>query len=48
MAFGLKLRKVPKDEIEEKVYNAAEILGLVPYLRESQRLYQVDKDKELL
>ena len=33
MAFGLKLRKVPKDEIEEKVYNAAEILGLVPYLR---------------
>ncbi|HPX71688.1 MAG TPA: sn-glycerol-3-phosphate ABC transporter ATP-binding protein UgpC [Acholeplasmataceae bacterium] len=33
MAFGLKLRKVPKDIIEEKVYNAAEILGLVPYLR---------------
>ena len=33
MAFGLKLRKVPKDEIEEKVQNAAEILGLVPYLR---------------
>ena len=33
MAFGLKLRKVPKEEIEEKVHNAAEILGLVPYLR---------------
>ncbi len=33
MAFGLKLRKVPKDIIEEKVQNAAEVLGLVPYLR---------------
>jgi len=33
MAFGLRLRKVPKEEIEEKVNNAAEILGLTPYLR---------------
>jgi multiple sugar transport system ATP-binding protein len=33
MAFGLKLRKVPKHEIEEKVNNAAQILGLTPYLR---------------
>jgi multiple sugar transport system ATP-binding protein len=32
MAFGLKLRKVPKNEIQEKVREAAEILGLVPYL----------------
>jgi multiple sugar transport system ATP-binding protein len=32
MAFGLKLRKEPKDMIDEKVKNAAEILGLVPYL----------------
>lgn len=32
MAFGLKLRKLPKDLIHEKVTNAAEILGLVPYL----------------
>ena len=28
MAFGLKLRKLPKDEIDKKVRNAASILGL--------------------
>lgn len=28
MAFGLKLKKVPKDEIEKKVKEAAEILGI--------------------
>ncbi|MDP6124641.1 MAG: sn-glycerol-3-phosphate ABC transporter ATP-binding protein UgpC [Candidatus Latescibacteria bacterium] len=28
MAFGLKLRKFPKDEIEERVRGAAEILGI--------------------
>lgn len=33
MAFGLKLRKMPKDVIKEKVAGAAEILGLVPYLK---------------
>lgn len=33
MAFGLKLRKMPKDVINEKVNNAAEILGLIPYLK---------------
>ena len=32
MSFGLKLRKVPKDEIERKVKAAADILGLNPYL----------------
>ncbi len=32
MAFGLKLRKMPKDVINEKVQHAAEILGLTPYL----------------
>ncbi len=32
MAFGLKLRKMPKMEIEKRVKNAADILGLVPYL----------------
>lgn len=32
MAFGLKLRKFPKDEIERRVQNAAEILGLTAYL----------------
>lgn len=33
MAFGLKLRKMPKLEIDEKVQDAAEILGLTQYLR---------------
>ncbi len=32
MAFGLKLRKTPKVEIERRVQNAAEILGLTSYL----------------
>ncbi len=32
MAFGLKLRKVPKDQIDEKVRAAAEKLGLSIYL----------------
>ncbi|MCK5762370.1 MAG: ATP-binding cassette domain-containing protein, partial [Candidatus Izimaplasma sp.] len=32
MAFGLKLRKLPKDEIQRRVQNAAEVFGLVPYL----------------
>ncbi len=32
MAFGLKLRKVPKTVIDEKVKAAAEILGITDYL----------------
>lgn len=32
MAFGLKLRKFPKDEIESRVKEAARILGLEQYL----------------
>ncbi|MFK5883620.1 MAG: sn-glycerol-3-phosphate ABC transporter ATP-binding protein UgpC [Candidatus Izemoplasma sp.] len=32
MAFGLKLRKMPKVEIEKRVQNAANILGLTAYL----------------
>jgi ABC-type nitrate/sulfonate/bicarbonate transport system ATPase subunit len=32
MAFGLKLRKLPKEEIERRVRRAAEILGLVEFL----------------
>ena len=28
MAFGLKLRKYPKDEIEARVQEAADILGI--------------------
>jgi len=33
MAFGLKLRKMPKTEIEKKVNEAAAILGLLPFLK---------------
>ena len=32
MAFGLKLRKMPKTEIAKRVNNAADILGLTSYL----------------
>lgn len=32
IAFGLKLRKVPKEEIERRVQNAASILGVEPLL----------------
>lgn len=32
MAFGLKIKKVPKEEIDVKVKEAAEILGLETYL----------------
>lgn len=32
MAFGLKLRKMPKDEIDRKVHEAAAILGIEEYL----------------
>ncbi len=33
MAFGLKLRKIPKDEIRERVMRAASILGLEELLK---------------
>src|SRR4051795_2333278 len=33
MAFGLKLRKFPKEEIERRVNEAAKILGLEAYLK---------------
>ena len=32
MAFGLKLRKVPKYEIEKRLKAASDTLGLLPYL----------------
>jgi multiple sugar transport system ATP-binding protein len=37
MAFGLKLRKYPKEQIEERVQNAAEILGITPLLERKPR-----------
>lgn len=33
MAFGLKLRKVPREEIDRRVKEAADILGIGPYLK---------------
>jgi multiple sugar transport system ATP-binding protein len=32
LAFGLRMRKTPKEEIQRRVRNAASILGLEPYL----------------
>ena len=46
MAFGLKLRKVPKDEIDKKVREAARILDLEKLL--DRRLFPVDRDSVLL
>ncbi|UCB48062.1 MAG: sn-glycerol-3-phosphate ABC transporter ATP-binding protein UgpC [Deltaproteobacteria bacterium] len=37
MAFGLKMRKVPKEEMEEKVKKAAEILGIEDLLSRKPR-----------
>jgi multiple sugar transport system ATP-binding protein len=37
MAFGLKLRKVPRDEIDRRVQDAARILGLEDFLRRRPR-----------
>jgi multiple sugar transport system ATP-binding protein len=37
IAFGLKVKKVPKAEIERRVKEAAEILGLDPFLKRKPR-----------
>ncbi len=37
MAYGLKIKKIPKDEIEERVQRAAKILELEDYLERSPR-----------
>lgn len=37
MAFGLKLRKLPKDEIQKRVNNAAKILGIEQLLKRRPR-----------
>src|ERR1700759_2468915 len=36
MAFGLQLRKTPKQEIQRRVNEAAKMLGLEPYLKRKQ------------
>ena len=37
IAFGLKLKKLPKDEIDKRVKDAAEILGLENFLKRKPR-----------
>jgi multiple sugar transport system ATP-binding protein len=37
IAFGLKIKKIPKDEIDRRVQKAAAILGLDPYLHRKPR-----------
>jgi len=37
IAFGLKVKKVPKDEIDRRVKEAAKVLGLDPYLKRKPR-----------
>ena len=48
MAFGLKLRKVPKDEIDKKFARLQESLTLRNCLTVSRRLFPVDRDSVLL
>src|ERR671926_1515601 len=37
IAFGLKIKKVPKDEIDRRVRNAAHLLGLEDFLKRKPR-----------
>ena len=37
IAFGLKIKKVPKEEIDKRVQNAARVLDLEPYLKRKPR-----------
>jgi multiple sugar transport system ATP-binding protein len=37
IAFGLKIKKIPKEEIERRVQDAARILDLEPYLKRKPR-----------
>jgi len=37
IAFGLRIKKLPKDEIEKRVQNAARILGLEAFLKRKPR-----------
>ena len=42
IAFGLQMRKVPKDEIDRRVREAAEILGITDYLKKKYiELYEL-------
>ena len=42
LAFGLKLRKTPKAELKQRVFDAAKILGLLPLLSGGRRSSRAD------
>ena len=44
MAFGLKIRKLPKEEIDKKVHEAAKILDLEHLLDRKPRHFPEDRD----
>src|SRR5437773_12317505 len=37
IAFGLRVKKMPKQEIDRRVSNAAQVLGLEPFLKRKPR-----------
>ena len=43
MAFGLKLRKTPKEEIKRRVEEAARILGIEQYLERKPKAFLLDE-----
>ena len=47
MAFGLQLRKTPKDEIDKRVKEAARILEITDYLDRKPKACLVGKDSVL-
>ena len=48
MAFSLKLRKLPKDEIDQKVKDAAKTLEIDELLERKPKALSAVRDKELL
>lgn len=48
ISFGLKEKKLPKDEIEKKVKHVLEIVDLEGFEKEKSAVYLVDNNKELL
>lgn len=47
MAFGLKLRKLPKEQIQQRVENSAKILGIESLLAENHANFPVDSGSVL-
>ena len=47
MAFSLKIRKQPKDEVDKKVHEAAKMLELSIYLTGDRQHFPAVRNKEL-